>query len=82
MAEKFETAKQADDLATSADLEGFLECAIAAGEAASDTVPEAVAIAEAAITRLSAQEAAGGPSEGVWREMLLDLLRGDESAAQ
>ncbi|KYL87137.1 hypothetical protein SQ54_23880 [Klebsiella pneumoniae] len=31
---------------------------------------------------MSAQEAAGGPSEGVWREMLLDLLRGDESAAQ
>lgn len=82
MAEKCETPKQADDLATNADLEAFLERAIAASEGAPGAIPEAVAVAEAAITRLSAQEAAGGPSEGVWREMLLDLLRGDESAAQ
>lgn len=82
MAEKCETPKQADDLATNADLEAFLERAIAASEGAPGAIPEAVAVAEAAITRLSAQEAAGWPSEGVWREMLLDLLRGDESAAQ
>ena len=34
MAEKCETPKQADDLATNADLEAFLERAIAASEGA------------------------------------------------